>query len=635
MDGEDDSVKREFMEKEPKSIWKRPWKGRRAVVFWLLIVPIAAFLTAWLLALVASICTPPFFRTHPGFGNYVECVLAITLTLIIAIALVFAIGNFILWLFHWRNLKRVLFVTACIATVIALSYAEEDWRGKHDWEKFKRQLEAKGENFDAQSVVPPAVPDDQNFAMSPVWIAEIKYSVGSDSHNTAEAWYGDRIYSEEVSNYFRLLPMWVSDVVGTNWAWHLPDPPDAMGNWRIGQTTDLKPWQSFYRNLEESNSSADIAITPQAQTPAQDVLLALSKYDPLIERLRRDSQLPYSRFPIGYHPEDAAAMAATLLPHLGSVKPWAMVLRLRAIAELQNGESDKALEDVNLIFRLADASRVEPFMISQLIRAAVLQIALQPIYEGLADGEWSDRQLAELDSGLSKVDLLGAYQLSMHRDLIFQQSVADYLRRHPGEIANMSSDSGDDPKPPGPFVMTLIPGGWFYQNELRCVRGAEDYCLPAVDASGGLLSPSSIRRAEAAIETETRHVNAYNMLERMLLPSLLKPAITFAYDQNSVNLARVAIALERFRLAHGQYPDSLDSLSPQFIASLPHDITNGQPLHYQKTEDDQFVLYSVGWNETDDGGVVKLTNESEYSGEGSTPGVNRKQGDWVWKYPEK
>ena len=49
-----------------------------------------------------------------------------------------------------------------------------------------------------------------------------------------------------------------------------------------------------------------------------------------------------------------------------------------------------------------------------------------------------------------------------------------------------------------------------------------------------------------------------------------------------MDLARVAIALERYRLAHGAYPESLDVLAPQFIAQLPHDIINGQPLHYRR-----------------------------------------------------
>lgn len=100
----------------------------------------------------------------------------------------------------------------------------------------------------------------------------------------------------------------------------------------------------------------------------------------------------------------------------------------------------------------------------------------------------------------------------------------------------------------------------------------------------------------------------------------------FANGQNAVDMARVAIALERYRLAHGEYPESLDALTPQFIAKLPHDIINGQPLHYRRTSDGQFVLYSVGWNETDDDGEVGLNENGS---------VDRDKGDWVWQYPAK
>ena len=48
-------------------------------------------------------------------------------------------------------------------------------------------------------------------------------------------------------------------------------------------------------------------------------------------------------------------------------------------------------------------------------------------------------------------------------------------------------------------------------------------------------------------------------------------------------------------------------LLPRFIAPLPHDVITTRPAHYQRTDDGQFVLYSVGWNQTDDGGEVAMT----------------------------
>ena len=44
----------------------------------------------------------------------------------------------------WRILRRVLITLAVLATLIAIFYTEEDWRGKRAWENCKRELEAKG-----------------------------------------------------------------------------------------------------------------------------------------------------------------------------------------------------------------------------------------------------------------------------------------------------------------------------------------------------------------------------------------------------------------------------------------------------------------------------------------------------------
>ena len=122
------------------------------------------------------------------------------------------------------------------------------------------------------------------------------------------------------------------------------------------------------------------------------------------------------------------------------------------------------------------------------------------------------------------------------------------------------------------------------------------------------------------------HRSPYDFLSGMLLPALGRAAEKCAQSQSSVDLARVACALERYRLANGQFPDTLAALAPKFIDSLPHDLINGQPLKYRRPDDGQFVLYSVGWNETDDGGTVGLTKYGN-------PDWNK--GDWVWRYPVK
>jgi hypothetical protein len=60
-------------------------------------------------------------------------------------------------------------------------------------------------------------------------------------------------------------------------------------------------------------------------------------------------------------------------------------------------------------------------------------------------------------------------------------------------------------------------------------------------------------------------------------------------------------------------------------------LIGGQPLKYHKTTNN-FVLYSNGWNEKDDGGVpVFLGDNIRWFGGDQ----DLEKGDWVWTYPAK
>jgi hypothetical protein len=514
------------------------------------------------------------------------------------------------WLFSWRTARRALISLAVFVTLLALLWTEENIRGKHAWEKFKREWEAKGERFDPASVIPAAVPDGQNFALTPIV---------SSSYGQIMTRNGKMIpLKDRDTNFVNRLEMYI--------AHNADDLSKGLGNREQNRMSDLRFLQGYYRALATKTNVFPVATGPQA--PSADVLLALSKYDSTIEELRQASRLPYSRFPLDYDIECPAAM---LLPHLVNMKRCTIVFGLRAIAELQNGQGDKALEDVKLALRLADSVRTEPTLLSHLVRIVILKLTLQPVWEGLAEHKWSDAQLSKLDQELARLNLLADYRTAMRGELVlFQCGTFDYLRHHPEQLRilfGLAPPEGDSFSPDElPLIICrLIPSGGLYQNQLRCARPTVELYLPLADVNRRIISPTATRHADAVVEDDIKHLNPYNITARALIPALGQVAKKFASGQSSVDLARVAIALERYHLAHDTYPETLDVLPPQFIDKLPHDVVNGQPLHYRREANGQFVLYSVGWNEKDDGGAVSLNSK--------TGALDLDQGDWVWQYP--
>jgi hypothetical protein len=584
------------MEEQPKSIWKKSLRLPQLFLVWLGLM----VATMLIFVMIMLVINEPFTQSHEVLGLLVFGAVSATILL--------ACWLFVRWLCCWRNLKRMLFALACLATLIALFYVEENWRGKRAWDNFRREWEAKGEKFAFKDFVPPPVPDEQNFALTPVVVSCYGQLLTRD---------GKRIpFEQRDTNLVNRLSFDLGDQdLATN----------GLGNWFRGTISDLSFQQAKYRELAAKTNL--FSVPPQPTPPAADVLLALSKFDGTVEELRQASLLPYSRFPLNY---DIDCPAAILLPSLAAMKNSAHLLRLRAIAELQNSQSEKALADVVLGLHLTAADRSEPFLISHLVRVAMADLMLQPIYEGLANHQWTDAQLVTLEAELKLLDFLADYQFAIRGEIVLHTGVLEYLRHNPEKILDLSSDfnnhSSDKLSTLARGVWWLIPNGWFYQNQMRTCRFLVQNDLPASAPEQHQVFPFAVQQAATALEQEFKSKTPYNLLERMFLPALANAVKKFAHRQSAIDLARTAIALERYRLARGEFPETLAVLEPQFIAQLPHDVIGGGPLKYRREANGAFTLYSIGWNERDDGGVVVFKK-------GSTPDLDVTQGDWVWRYP--
>lgn len=410
--------------------------GSRTARFWLMIAGVSVGIL-WNLFLLWT-----WTAEGQAYSRiYLTCsLLAWSMFFLGLLAFIVALGKIFRRLFRWRNLKRGMLILVGLIILIAAFYAEENWRGKRAWENYQREWEARGEKFDFLSFAPSAVPDEQNFAMAPIVVSS----------------YAGRLNKRDddgSSQTTKIVDRLDLDLQRTNFPFNTNV---TIGSWQRAKLTNLEPWQDYYRTMfvtndgmsepppmpggamsenTDTNTYANVVvalgtsgfpIAAQQQSPAADVLLALSRYNAAIEELRQAAARPYSRFPLNYGIENPAEIP---LPHLASLKRCVVGLQLRTIAELQAGRTEEALADTKLMLCLAESIHTEPTLISHLVCLALVNLAIQPIWEGLAARRWTDAQMKELQQQLEKLDFISEWQFLLRADLVSSLGNIEYQRK--------------------------------------------------------------------------------------------------------------------------------------------------------------------------------------------------------------
>jgi hypothetical protein len=482
----------------------------------------------------------------------------------------------------WRWL---FFPLVCLVTLIALIIAEENLRGKLAWERCKRALEAQGEHLDMAWFIPPPVPDDQNFAMFPPLKLLFTGWARVDSPTLAiSEQLLERVHI--VDGYDRKLVILFR----------------KKGSWQTGNPSDLEAWQRYYR--------AAFPKLPLAGSAPEDVLSATDQIADIFAELREAvNTRPYTRFDIQYEKGVGAG-----LPHLTPLESLVRILSIRATAELRLNRPEDAYQDVQLAFHLIDATEDEPFLISGLVRIHQFSVLMGPIWEGIATHRWTDDQLLAFQTELQDTDWLADYCRGIRCELALGHDVIRRFSENPRLIMSMAGSSVSKTENAILACSKLLPG-WMDQNLIYESREFQEI-ISCTDAKMQRVDVPRALREEERLQKEKR--SPYNFLAKLFILQFTQPFQRFAMAQVWANEAIVACEIERYRLAHGRLPASLEELH---MAAMPHDVINGEPLHYRVTDPDNYILYSVGWNGTDDGGQIAATENGS---------VDFTKGDWVW-----
>jgi hypothetical protein len=97
---------------------------------------------------------------------------------------------------------------------------------------------------------------------------------------------------------------------------------------------------------------------------------------------------------------------------------------------------------------------------------------------------------------------------------------------------------------------------------------------------------------------------------RLMMPMMGRFGEGSWRNQAYLRCAIVALAVERYRLVHGTWPDSLTSLVPEFLSKVPLDPYDAKPLRYRRLEEG-VVIYSVGPDEEDNSGKIDRQNPTK------------------------
>ena len=595
------------------------------------------------------------------------------------------------WLRCWRNVRRLLIGLAVLATLAAIFYTEENWRGKRAWEQCKRDLEAQGAVLDWNKYIPPPVPDDQNFFKAPMMQEWFVKNAPITTNDLSHRLGGFTKYLDDREPVAELTVVPIatrvatgdSDLVLTSNDPKFLDGRDSLSKliWNtVIQITNgvsgprLNSSQYSYGRQQPTPTSFTFFFFAQPLNPikpahivlrwnmmpnatnltqllglrvepvttntfhvfprdffppacsAADYLAWSDQFEPDFDRIREALKRPYARMEGDY-----TQPFQVPIPNFVSVRGVAHTLASRAQCYLLLGQPEKALSEIQLIHDFCRLLEAEPTGKPMTLVAAMINVAVNGLYTStLAEGfrlqVWQEPQIAALQEQLKEVNLPPLVESAFYFEQV--ASTHTFETASPEHLADIFSFSSKTKtglwkrlNDPMYLFFKLAPRGWVYQNIITCAELEQKWTAGL--GPDNTLSPQQFEQTYREIDDRLSRFSPFNRLAAIAIPNFSKAWQTTAHNQTLVNEAQIACALERYHLAQGAYPETLDALVPQFIEKLPHDLIGGQPLHYHRTTDGKFLLYSIGWNETDDGGQDLPPNKAG--------GFDYSQGDWVWK----
>lgn len=386
-------------------------------------------------------------------------------------------------------------------------------------------------------------------------------------------------------------------------------------------------WDEMVKWLD-ANKAAMQTVRDAAALPVLGYVLR-SSLDPDLVRAYQISIPGYTHDPSAQVEPENPFVFGLLLPHLGELRRFARHLQADAHLAASRNDAQTFVADIEALLGIADHLLHEPTLISTLVGIAVTDLAVSVTAIEAARPDFLSReQLRDL-----------AHTISAHAGGHIRIDASSELYAIEDILQRFFSDNG---KGDGHFV-----GGEMLDDMYNDFGIARPRGLPIMKAVRPVQSVFISSRAEvtdlahrfvaaAAVDdslppwrhdersSDTHYAALMNSGIYSAVPFLeslhagwengpIKPACA-ARDtmETRRDVALIVLALESFRRARGQWPDSLAQLVPAYLPSLPLDPFTGKPLRYRPpaSASDLPLLYSVGVDGVDDGGAIPSNKTS-------------------------
>ena len=307
------------------------------------------------------------------------------------------------------------------------------------------------------------------------------------------------------------------------------------------------------------------------------------------------AQYEQSRYPI-----DLTQGPNTPLPHLAGIKGGMQIAGLAAILDAENHDGEKAADDVLLILSLARSLKAEPVLISQLVRAAGVSLAVDGLNQVLNRTALPPESLSGLSKAFQDMENYDAHGDGFIRAMAGERAIHLELLKNPDQLGRylnllLASDMSDEQRRRmveelgQPGILKEEQG--YFENTFQQLLSARQEAFP------NRLKADELLRQRAAKAAGQRL-----LFNGSLWGGVAGAASREAYCLANLRLALTAVALEQFRVVHdNRYPATLSELTPKYLAATPMDPFDGRPLRYRK-QGAGYVLYSIGPDLKDDGG---------------------------------